>query len=106
MIVTCECENCLLKDLCINRNQRLKSIEGPEHFYVQLSCNHLHPGKVFHYFKCDKCKNKSICKIFKNGDIGGNSLIDYYLSDMNRECGNKLNKNAFEAILCCRGYME
>ena len=91
MIVTGECENCLLKDLCVNRNQRLKNIDGPEHFYVQLSCNHLHAGKIFHYFNCDKCKNKVICKIFKDGDIEGNRLIDYYLSGMNIECNRKLN---------------
>ena len=106
MIVTCECNNCLLKDLCINRNQRLKAIDGPEHFYVQLSCNHLHAGKVFHYFNCDKCKNKSICKIFKDSKQAGNTLIDFYLGNMVEECNKKLNKNAFEAILCCKGYME
>ena len=46
MIVKCECKNCLLEDLCVNRNQRLKNIDGLEQVYVQLSCNHLHPGKI------------------------------------------------------------
>ena len=106
MIVTCECENCLLKDLGVNRNQRVKTIDGPEHFYVSLSCNHLHPGKIIHSFNCDKCKNKVICRIFKDGDIEGNNLIEYYLSGMNIECSRKLNKDAFQAILQCKGYME
>ena len=106
MIVTCECNNCLLKDLCINRNQRLKNIDGPEHFYVQLSCNHLHPGKIIQSFNCGKCKNKPICRVFQAGDISGNRHIDKYLSTMNIICSEKLNKDAFQAVLQCKGYME
>lgn len=106
MIVTCECNNCLLKELCINRNQRLKTIDGPEHFYVQLSCNHLHPGKIIQSFNCNKCKNKLVCKIFADGNIPGNRLVDHYLSSVTLECDRKLNKDAFQAILQCKGYME
>lgn len=106
MIVTYECNNCLLKDLCVNRNQRLKNIDGPEHFYVQLSCNHLHPGKIIQSFNCSKCKNKPVCGVFQEGDISGNRRIDKYLSVMNIVCSEKLNKDAFQAVLQCKGYME
>lgn len=106
MIVSCECNSCLLKDLCVNRNQGLKNINGPEHFYVQLSCNHLHPGKIIQSFNCSKCKNKPVCKIFEDGNTPGNRLIDHYLSNMNIKCSRKLNKDAFQAVLQCKGYME
>lgn len=106
MIVTCECNNCLLTDLCINRNLRLTKIEGLEQFYVQLSCNHLHPGKIIQSFNCSKCKNKPICRVFQAGEISGNQHINGYLSAVNLECNRKLNKNAFQVILQCKGYSE
>ena len=106
MIVTCECNNCLIKDLCVNRNQRLKDIDGLEQFYVQLSCNHLHPGKIIQSFNCSKCKNKPVCRVFQAGETSGNRHIDEYLSAVNLECHSKLNKDAFQAVLQCKGYME
>lgn len=106
MIVSCECNSCFLKDLCVNRNTKLTDISGLEQFYVILSCNHLHPGKIIQPFNCSKCKNKPICRVFQAGEISGNQHIDKYLSAMNIECCRKLNKNAFQAILKCKGYSE
>ena len=106
MIVKCECEICLLKDLCVNRNQRLKNIEGLDQFYVQLSCNHRLSGKIIQSFNCSKCRNKPICKVFQVSEISGNQLLDKHLSAMNLECSRKLNKGAFQATLQCKGYEE
>ena len=102
MIVKCECSNCLLKELCINRNQRLTNIKGLDQFYVQLSCNHLYPGKIIPSFNCSNCKNKPVCRVFQAGEISGNQHIDKYLSAMNIECFQKLNKDAFQAVLQCK----
>ena len=106
MIVKCECKNCFLEDLCVNRNSRLTKIDGLEQFYVELSCNHLHPGKIIQSFNCSKCKNKPICRVFQVDEISGNRHIDRYLSAMNIECNHNLNKDAFQAVLQCKGYME
>lgn len=107
MIVTCECNNCLLKDLCVNRNTKLTKMDGPDHFYVQLSCNHLHPDKIIKYFDCDKCKNKPICKIFnKKSDIDGNTEILLYKSNMVTYVRDRTNRGAFNPVLHCKGYVE
>lgn len=107
MIVTCECDNCLLKELCVNRNTKLTKMDGPEHFYVQLSCNHLHPNKIIKSFDCDRCKNKAVCKIFnKKSDQEGNATIDTYKSSMVKWIRYRTNKDAFQAILQCKGYAE
>lgn len=104
MIVKCECNDCYLKDLCINKNLKLARLEGPEYLYVQLSCNHLHRGKKFQYFNCSKCINKPICKVFKDGDVEGYRYLDEIKSYSTTYCTNRLNKGAFEVIIECRGY--
>ena len=107
MIVTCECNSCLLKDLCVNRNTKLTKIDGPDHLYVQLSCNHLYPGKIIQSFNCDRCKNKPICKIFnKKSDQEGNATIDTYKTNMEIWVEYRTNKGAFTPVLHCKGYME
>lgn len=106
MIVTCECNTCLLKDLCVNRNTKLTKMEGPDHLYVQLSCNHLHPDKIIKYFDCSKCRNKAVCKIFKESEQKGNATIDTYKSNMNIWVRYRTNKGAFNPVLHCKGYME
>lgn len=105
MIVTCECRTCLLKDLCLNANIEFTDLEGPEYLYITLNCNHKYQDKVFNYFDCSKCKNKAICKTFKDGDIEGNRYLDRWKSKIVTECRKKLNDNAFEVIVCCKGYM-
>ena len=107
MIITCECDSCLLKDLCVNRNTKLTKMDGPDYLYVQLSCNHLHPNKIIKSFECSKCKNKAICKIYnKKSDIDGNTEILFYRSNMATYVHGRTNEGAFNPLLHCRGYME
>lgn len=105
MIVTCECSTCLLNDLCINRNQTLANIEGPEWFYVTLVCKHKHLNKIVERFDCDKCKNKPICRTHNMDGV----LADAMLACCRIDIKNAMNKlpypDAFDAVLCCKGYM-
>lgn len=105
MIVSCECESCLLNDLCINRNRTLKDIEGHEWFYVILVCKHKHFNKIIEHFNCDKCKNKPICKVHNEKLVSADTM----LADRRNEVKDAMNKlphsNAFDAVLCCKGYM-
>lgn len=105
MIVSCECETCLLKELCINRNQRLKSIEGHDWFYVTLICKHKHPNKVVNRFDCDKCKNKDICKVHHEKLVSADVILACRRNEMNDAMKKLPNPDAFEALLCCKGYM-
>lgn len=105
MIVTCECETCLLKELCINRNQRLKSIEGHEWFYVTLTCKHKNPDKVIDPFDCDKCKNKPICKVHNEKLVRPDIILACRRNEIKYAMDKLPNPDAFTATLCCKGYM-
>lgn len=105
MIVTCECENCLLKELCINRNQRLKSIEGHDWFYVNLICKHKYPDKVIDKFDCDKCINKPICRVHHEALIRSDIILATCRNDIKKALYKLPDQDAFEAVLCCKGYM-
>ena len=79
----CECESCLLKELCINRNQRLKSIEGHDWFYVTLICKHKNPNTEIDRFDCNKCKNKSVCKVHVNQTLDSSILLALRRNEIN-----------------------
>ena len=105
MIVTSECNNCLLKDLCVNRNQTLENIEGHEWFYVTLICKHKHINKIVERFDCDKCKNKPICKVHNEKLVSADAILIGRRNEI-KDAMNKLpHPDAFDAVLCCKGYM-
>ena len=103
MIVSCECESCILKELCVNRNQRLRNIEGHEGFYVNLICKHKHPDKIVDRFDCDKCKNKPICKIHAEKLVSSDVILACRRNEIKEAMKKFLNPDAFEAVLCCKG---
>ena len=105
MIISCECETCLLKDLCVNRNQQLKNIEGHEWFYVTLICKHKRPDKVVERFDCNKCKNKSICRVHAEKLVSSDTILACRRNEIKEAMKKLPNPDAFEAVLCCKGYM-
>ena len=105
MIVSCECNTCLLKDLCINRNRSLDEIEGHEWFYVMLVCKHKRPDKRIEHFDCNKCKNKSICKVHHEKLISADVILSCRRIEIKEAMKKLPNPDAFEAELCCKGYM-
>lgn len=106
MIVSCECNTCLLNELCVNRNRRLTDIEGREYLYVTLTCKHKHPNKEVTKFDCDKCKNKAICRVHHEPLVSPDIFFATIRNDIKIAMSRKLpNADAFEATLCCKGYM-
>ena len=108
MIVSCECNNCLLKDLCTKRNYLVQDFEsnwGDKFMYVTLKCKHLHPNVQTDGFDCSKCKNKPICAVQNHKQFKPEEYLWEINYEVKTKCIGKLPADAFHVILCCKGYM-
>lgn len=111
MTVSCECNTCYCKGLCINRNHYAGDFAASPELAnkiisIDLKCKHRHPTATDKKFDCAKCKNKPICKIH---NLSKSTMAEFFkelMHDIKTKCLDKLPDEAFAVEISCVGFAE